>query len=653
MRPFRAPHKRGLALAMMASTAALVAPGVANAALQANAPFTTTSSPDVRSAKIVTATPNTAQVCFDQPIQPPPTAVPIGGTGGGFTGPTGIVPGISLRGYGLTSPASVVGGVPPIAAKVEVGDPNCLRLTFPVVSGANSYVSDQTLIEVQPSAVQDLAGRNNAPGSAMLDGSTITPLAGATVGPDLVQAVPDGTANTVTFFYNTGITPIPVGANGAFWQFYTSSGNTATGPITGDFVTGQGANWVTVHFPVGSAGGASVLDAVRLISQPLAVFRANPFNLFPSAWDVTDYQGGNGGTTERPNLLSATPVANLPGVYDLKYDKVVFASSTSVLPGCIAIPENPWNLNPTGAQLLGLGYIGRSLGRPNQDPKTIRVSFNTSGLGGPLGGLGGVDSIRDQKVVEIADLGDLIGLGCVTNMTGSASSSGGEVNVRTAHMQKGFTEGPDLSGFTVDQANGTGTYAFDQDVNPLSFQQAQNALLKTDSLFNIPVLPFPGSALGQLLNANLPTDKLVVQFDQDQLSDTTGGVIVGPGNTPALPAGLPFPLTDFTGAQVLTSTAGQAPAATGGGGGGGSTGTGSGQQQQQQSVTPPPAATAAPAAAAVQSTTSRPVTTTTAKKATKKAKKAAKKKKAKKAKKARAKKKSTKSRKSRRSTKKS
>lgn len=645
MRPFRA-RNRGLALAMMASTAALVAPGVANAALQANAPFTTTSSPDVRSAKIVTATPNTAQVCFDQAIQPPPLAVPIGGTGGGFTGPGGIVPGIHLRGYGLTTAASAPLGVPPIAAKVEVGDANCLRLTFPVVSGANNYITDQTVIEVEPGAVQDQAGRNSAGGSAMLDGSTITPLAGATVGPDLVQAVPDGTANTVTFFYNTGIAPIAVGAPGALWAFYTSSGNTATGPIQGDFITGQGANWVTVHFPVGSAGGASVLDAVRLTSFPLATFRANPFNFFPSGWDVIDYQGGNGGVTERPNLQSATPVAGLPGVYDLKYDKVVFASSTSVLPGCIAVPENPWNVT-SAAQALGLGFIGRSLGRPNQDPKTIRVSFNTPGLGGVLPGAGGVDSITDQKIVEIADLGDLIGLGCVTNMTGSTSSSRGEVNVRTANMQKGFTEGPDLSGFSVDAANGTATYRYDQTVAAGTFQQAQNALLKSDSLFNIPALPFPGSALGQLLGQPAG-NALTVQFDQDQLSDTAGGIVAGPGNLSLI--GIALPLTDLTGAEVLTSTSGVTPAAPAAGGGG-SAGGGSttSSSTTQQSVAAP--AAAAPAAAAVQSTTSRPVTTTTAKKATKKTKKAAKKKKAKKAKKARKAKKSSKSRKSRRSTK--
>jgi hypothetical protein len=240
------------------------------------------------------------------------------------------------------------------------------------------------------------------------------------------------------------------------------------------------------------------------------------------------------------------------------------------------VPENPLEKG-VRLNIPGVGMIGHSLGRPGRDPKTIRISFNQI-PGSKIAP--GVEAVQDTKIVRIIDLGDAAALGCAVSLTTGLTSSRGEGDVRTAPMQKGFTEGPDLVGVGVDRAAGTMTFAFDQVVAPSTWLKGHGVPAPAAGATTVGGLLSPA---GDLLTDAKPSLTVTVQVRPDQLDAAAGGLLVSGGGFAGLPVafgsnlgsanivpflGLPvtqFPspgapaVGDFTGAPALNQAAGGVP----------------------------------------------------------------------------------------------
>jgi hypothetical protein len=362
-------------------------------------------------------------------------------------------------------------------------------------------------------------------------------LRGQTTGPKLLRAVPDDQARTITFVYAAPVYPLPTcgagqsatcpkGVSPGDFGYYTAESNPSGGHV-GDAITGSTANSVTVHFPQASAD-AGPESGTRYFSMPGAVVRNNPNAAYPSSLDVVGRSGGNGASTDHPDLQSATPVVGQPGVYDLHYDRaVVSANPTGILPGCLAVPENPMEKG-VDLSIPGVGMIGHSLGRPGRDAKTIRISFNQS-AGSNTGP--GVESLQDSKVVRVIDLGDAAAIGCALNLRTGLTSSRGEADIRIAPMQKGFTEAPDLVGVGVNRANGTMTFAFDQMVAPSTGLRGHLGAISGAGPDSVAGLV----ASGDLVNDAKPSTTLTVQVRPDVLAAAAGGELLSGGGFAGLP----------------------------------------------------------------------------------------------------------------------
>jgi hypothetical protein len=542
------------------AAALLALPGSASATVQGGASPVQTASPDVISAAVTSTFEGT--VCFDADVRAPSSGpfdlVPVrlsdGAAAFSETGSNGtFVRGIHARSYGLTGSLAPQ---QPVITNPIIAEPegNCLRLFFLPIWGAG--LADNTVIEVEPGAVQDAAGRPNTPGSAALDGSTLVPLKGQTTGPKLLRAVPNDQARTVTYIYAAPVLPLPAcgvgqpaacptGVMPSLFGYYTADRN-PDGARKGEAIVGSGPNSVTVRFPQAGAD-ASPEQGTRFFSMPGAVVRNNPNAAYPSSLDVVGRNGGNGAATDRPDLQRATPVPGLPGVYDLRYDQAVITPNQApgILPGCLAVPENPL---AKGVQLNipGVGMIGHSLGRPGRDAKTVRISFNQM-AGSAV--TPGVEALQDSKIVRIIDLGDGAALGCAVSLQTGLTSSRGEGDVRTAPMQKGFTEGPDLTAVTIDKGAGTISFIFDEVVAPSTWLKGHAVAAPAAGGTSVGALLSP---LGDLVNDARPAAMVVVEARPDQLDDAAGGLILSGG----VFAGLPVALGSNLGAEDLVPSLG-------------------------------------------------------------------------------------------------
>lgn len=518
----RSRAKRGAFVAALAGTAALAVPGVAGASLQAGAPVTKTTGLDMQSAAIVPGLNNTVEICTD-----------------------GIVDNASLN------PASFVAQgyewfwqIPASNARtVSSGDPSScqvgkgilLEFTDPILGGLPaSLLGDFTSIAYNGGGVLDDQNHGMVPGVVPLTGSFRTPIPGASVGPQLVSVTKQVGLNNLTFNYNrpilTDSAPLPWGVdiNPANFYFETASGNTGVLPglnligsglakgvqgiadgVTGDIV-GQSATSVTVHFPTAAAGGASVADAKRVVADAGAVVAAAE----PTASSldvVTLGTGAAAGTTQRPDLISAKPVAGQPWVYDLQYDTAVTTLDGVLTPLILAINEE------------GLPLPGLATARPGNDATKVRVQFLPGILAGS--GLLDIDS-ADRQVVRIVDLG-----GGVIDFGGLAEfSSPASIALRTMNQKAGFTSAPDLTGVKVDRASDQAKYAFDEMprsivpgiLGPLS-GILQFSLVQEDTSINLPNELFLPALLGNLLGRT--DDSLILQYTHDQALNANGGAM--------------------------------------------------------------------------------------------------------------------------------
>ena len=434
------------AIEILALTGAAAA--VASPAALAAAPPVVTSGPDLVSARVLSdgsESPPAVRACFDAHLQTP------------------VAASFALRGYAAAA------ALAPTGARVDATSPSCVVLTF---AGAPD-VAGFTLVTAAGSAAQDLAGRVSTPGSAPLDGSYLTPRAGQTTGPQLLATRADLTLNTITFTYSRPLSTLAA-IDPTRFAFITASGALVAGdPAVTPFVAGRN---VTIAFPA----GFSTTDAARVVVLAGTV-RSRTQEL-PNSQDVT------GGATELPDLVSATPVAGLPGVYDLVYDTKV-AATTATVANCRAVLED------------GAEHTGVTLGRPAEDERTIRVAFAMPARR------------SDAKIVRVVDDG-----GCTVSQTISAPSSRGLAAVRATSMMPGFTDGPDLLDIGLNGTDGLATFRFDEEIDPATAVAAGFSLVHPDGLLTND---------GAVLSSATPTRELVLQFTNDAVRGAIGGSVAG------------------------------------------------------------------------------------------------------------------------------
>jgi hypothetical protein len=424
--------KRGLAPSLV---------GLLVSAPAALAASPATPAPDAQSARLLTGA---AEVCFDTHVQTPDPA------------------GFALAGY-----ASAAAPLVPTAAQVVSDDPRCVRLTF----GPGLDLGGFTLLTAAGNAVQDLAGRASVPGARPLQGSYASPRRGQTTGPQLVETSVDATLNTITFTYSRPLdTAAPV--DPTQFGFYTASGPQVFGDgATPAVVSGR---QVTIRF----VAGTSVLDAVRTFALRGAV--RSHTQLLPSAQDVL------GATTGRPDLVDVKRVEVLPGVYELTYDTVVVAT-TSTIPQCVAVLED-------GTRIPAVSFA-----RPSQHGQIVRVAF------------GMFAAANDNKIARIADEG-----GCVVNQTASTTSTLAAYGVRTLNQSPGFTDGPDLEGVDLDAGSGLATFRFDQPLDPSTAFSDRFSLVHGDGQL---------SSGGIKISTVTPTREVVMQFTNAAVAGAVGAAV--------------------------------------------------------------------------------------------------------------------------------
>src|SRR4051794_32438367 len=510
----------------------MAVPAVAGAALQTGAPVTQTAGPDAITATLVPSLPNTAEICFDREID---------------NASLGFLPG----GTGLLSMLSyeTLTGSPATHTRVtSPSDPSTCAPGRGVMAEFNPTrrLDQHTLIAVPEGAVADLDGDINVPAQLPLTGSTLAPTAGAIVGPKLTSVTTNATLNNATFTYDrpidTSVGALPANAFGAGsagnFGFETVSGQTLpapavgslpnlgllslaglvtgtpdafTGTIVGAANTTAGTGSVTVHFPRATdlGGGASVTQAKRWVSDFGAVRSAQtdligpsilPGNRAPSTLDVI---GKGDAKTERPDLLSAVPVAGQPGVFDLTYDTAVVT---------LGIGQPILTMAVTEEGQLAPGIVAA---RPNNQPNVVRVAYLTAFIPG-------LQAALQANLVKIIDFG-----GAAIDLSIGQFSSPGAVDIATVKRQAGYSSAPDVTGVKIDRVNDQATVSVDEPVvavDPIgnTFPQVPVGLLATDSAFNLPneFLAAPG-----ILFANNGLS-FVTQYSHPDI-ENSNGVVVG------------------------------------------------------------------------------------------------------------------------------
>jgi len=124
-------------------------------------------------------------------------------------------------------------------------------------------------------------------------------------------------------------------------------------------------------------------------------------------------------------------------------------------------------------------------------------------------------------VVKIVDLS-----GAVTQQASPNNPSAlGEAAVSTPpNMMSGFTDGPNLIGFSIDTTNSTATYKFDSQYGALARNNGQPVpddfgLLYADGTNSIDLASYPSQATFTGPN------QVTVQFNPNQIKNVVGGII--------------------------------------------------------------------------------------------------------------------------------
>ncbi len=424
--PHRTVRSRSAALALSSATAVALATTSAIAFVggNGNGNRPVTSGPDLQSVAIVGSYEpgdgQTRQVkyCFDASI-------------GGVPGPGGFV----VQTYDSTRRMISTAAAPSGGA----GNDNCVTASF----AASADLTQGTIGTVNGGAATDRNGKGNIPGSEKLDGSGVTPAAGQTSSPDLLNASINATdPNHVKITYNFDQIISRAGASVANFGYEKANGDVVFGrpasngpdgaPGGGDdvpasaVVDGGGSKSIIIDFlddaAAPSAGGFETkAGAVSGAAQ------SDPAGGAPSTPGISRTGGPS-----RPKLTEAAPAGARQ--FTLTFDKNVTVAGNgdfyAILDNGVAVP--------VAANGVGTG------GAPNK----LLVTF---------AGAVGDDSSHTVRI--LADAGATRDAG-----DGTTPSLPSQVNVSTAPALPGLTNGPDLLRVGLDPSTYQATFTFDDRV---------------------------------------------------------------------------------------------------------------------------------------------------------------------------------------------
>ncbi len=420
--------------AVIATLGALALAGslapVAGAQLAAGASKASLNVPVPASARILSAANNTLQVCYDHPVAT-------------IAHPTFF----SVLGYDVNREN------PAVSATKAPGSPDCVNVQF--ATGPNAPpLTDFTRASAFGTAVAGTDGKSSLGGGLALDGTTQSPRAGNTAGPDLVaadlvkypQITPHGLNRVITYTFDQeldatpGVVPphvfnSPTSINNAFGYYSTNGAVITCGDLSASASPG-----------VYAISGDSVECRI-----PAATIAANP----PSRFFVQARAVRN-----RPTAYSCCDV-NPVGSVGASAGLPVLTGFTQTGPASATVTYSEPVSIRNGALLRLYGSDG-SAATPTSvtqgsTSNEIQVRFPASLANAAY------------KVVGISDPGSSGPLGAAVQ--GQRGGAGGFVGtpppsattyfpIRTAPIQAGRIDGPDLQLVTVNKTNDTATFVF-------------------------------------------------------------------------------------------------------------------------------------------------------------------------------------------------
>jgi hypothetical protein len=481
---------------------------VANATPSGGSPQVSTAAPDWTAAGVLADGSPTATskavllVCADKPI--------LAGSINAATLSSMVLYGYGGNGNG--TPASPVsqrlplGAVAGATAAIST-NPNCITVTIPPSAATNNLGVDLdgfTVLTINGGAVTDASARPSVPGSVAITPNfvEISPQLGETTGPKLNGVtMPDSTH--LVYAFNRVLDPLTVGGANLF-GYYKSSGAPA---VTGQTLVVSGST-VTVAF------AAPITSNVRYFVDPGAVKTQTQ--------EVPNPLGAVGGTIAvAPTITSAAAVTTFPGpgVFDVTYDQPVSPQTAANL--VLYLEDNA----SIPASTAGVTVTSLS-------STVLRIALPAS-----LAGLA-------SKVVAVADLG---GGAKMQNLPNNASVQS-EGYVKTPPMNYGFTDGPDLTGMSLNASAATATFCFDGNYGNLV--NAANAA--AFQLVNADGTQSAGGTGTPVVSGN----NVTVQFSPSQLSTAAGGTLAGPAVEDSQFVTNVFPLTTGTASACSSSSTG-------------------------------------------------------------------------------------------------
>jgi hypothetical protein len=394
-------------------------------------------------------------------------------------------------------------------AAISPTNGNCINVNIPAAQSPDTVGVDLngfSTITIGQGAVTDTSARGSVQGSLAIAPSIseITPQVGETTGPKLIFiAQPAGAPNSLVYTFNRPLDPnfVTAGSYG-----YVTVGGVE---VPGTSAAVNGAT-VTITFP-------GVVNAVRYYVRSGA--NRTQTQDVPTPGDTA-----GAAIALKPTIGSVAPVSGVPGAYDVTYDQFVTVADptkfVALLEDNAGIPVTPVMVTrPGGANM-------------------VRITFPS-----PI-------TTVASKIVKLMDVGGAV----VQQSAPSNPSILGQGFITTPPMNYGFTDGPDLTGFSLNASGSTATFCFDGNYGSLAPGLAAGSF----HLVNADGSVSAGAATASITAANAVT----AQFNPSQVSTAVGGTISAPG------------VNDFQGiANVFPTTSGIGgnTAACAGGGGGGTT----------------------------------------------------------------------------------
>lgn len=324
-------------------------------------------------------------------------------------------------------------------------NPNCIVVTF--AKGAD--IAQATVGQVGAGAATDVSGKANIVASEPVTGSAVSPVAGATTGPDLTSVTVDATdANhkIVTYTFDESLNPNPTRPDGpdadnppapekAYQRqdfgYVLQDGAPVLAPAGNVQPTG---NAVKVDF-----GTAPVDSAVRFITQPNAVEDV----------PASAVQAGSGLTLMTPSspgvIITNPQTGGHPDV------KSVESAGTNMYK--ITYTTGVSSPNPAAFQAVA-------------DDGTVSAVAASVGTGGTQDSV--IVTFPDSEALT-KDPGSVVRIisasGAVTNSTDAGSKSiYGQLATQTPNAKPGFTNGPDLLSVAVDPSTQRANFTYDEPV---------------------------------------------------------------------------------------------------------------------------------------------------------------------------------------------